>query len=315
MIFDSMQAVLNIFILLGLGVLLTHLKWITKENIPLLSKLVIRIAVPCTIFNNMLSAITRDSLKTAGSMLIVPAITILTMYFLGWMMAKYVLRIQKNRQRTFAAMASCPNAVFIGIPVVFALFGDAGTPAAMFFIICQTSTFWSLGSAGIQADAQGKSEFALSTTLKRVFSINVIVILAVVLMTVIGIKPPVMVTSITKYLGALSTPLSLFFSGNALYDIYREFGLHGLKITRDVLYVIAARFLAAPALAYGLCLLFGITGTTAMVFVLMSALPIMTQTVILSGAYGGDRNNAALSFFWTTVCSMVVIPLYMFLLR
>ncbi len=315
MIFNSVQAVLDIIILLGLGVFLTHLKWITKDNLPLLSKLVIRIAVPCTIFNNMLSAITRDLLKSAGSMLVVPAITILSMYLIGWLLGKYVLRIQKNRQRTFALMASCPNAIFIGLPVVLALFGNAGAPAAMFFIVCQTSTFWSIGSAGIQADAQGKSEFSLVKTLKQMFSVNVIVIIAVLLMTLINFKPPVIATDITKYLGALSTPLSLLFSGNALYDIYREFGLKGLRITRDVLYVIVARFIVAPLIAYGLCQVFHITGVTAMVFVLMSSMPIMTQTVILCGTYGGDRDNAALSFFWTTVFGMFVIPLYMLLLK
>jgi predicted permease len=311
---DSIQTVLNIFILMGLGVVLSHRRWITADNLPLLSRLVVGLAVPCTIFNNMLAAVNRDSLNTAGRMLVVPALTVATMYALGLLLGRYAFRLRPNRRRTYAAMAACPNAIFIGLPLILTLFGTDGAPAAMFFIVCQTSTFWSVGSAGIQADAQGKAQFSLAGTLKRIFSVNVIVIIAVFLMAVADLQAPAMLTDLTRYIGALSTPLSLMFSGNALYQIFREYGLRGLSLQRDVLLVALARFIVAPLLAYAFCAAFGVAGLSRTVFVLMSAMPVMTQTVILTGTYGGDRDFAALSFFWSTVLAMVFIPLYLLLL-
>ena len=205
MIFESISAVLNIFLLMGIGFVLTKVKWITPENRSLLTKLVVYLAVPCTIFNNMLSAITPESLKTAGEMLIVPAITVVSTYLFGLFVARYVLKMPKNRQRTFAAMSGCPNTIFVGVPIVTALFGDAGVPAAMFFFVCQTSLFWSVGASGIQADGQGKAEFSLGTMLKKIFSLNVIVILIVVALVLLRIQPPELVTDITRYIGNLST--------------------------------------------------------------------------------------------------------------
>ncbi len=314
MIFDSVQAVLNIFVLVGVGIVLSRVKWITPQNRSLLSKLVVLLAVPCTIFNKLLTAIDKDSIATAGSMLVIPALTISLMYFGGWLFGKYVLRLRQNRQRTFAAMAGCPNTVFFGLPVVIALFGDAGIPIAMYFFIFQTTLFWSFGNAGIQADAQGKGEFSIGTLLKKVFSVNVIIIIIVFVMALTDIKPPDMLTTITQYIGNLSTPLSLFFSGNALYEIYSEYGFRGLKLNRDVFAVILARFLVAPLVALGFCTLFGVTGMMRTVCVLMSGMPIMINTVILCGAYGADRDYAALSFFWTVLCSIVILPLYVIIM-
>jgi hypothetical protein len=313
-LFQSIQAVINVFLLLGLGAFLTRKNWFTKENIPLVSKLVVKLAVPCTIFINMLSAITRESLQAAGNIIIVPAITVLFMYFFGWFLSKYIVRMQSRRQRTFAAMAGCPSAIFIGLPIVLAVFGSVGMPAAMFFVVSQTTVFWSLGSAGIQMDAQGSSKLSFVETLKRIFGVNVMIIILVFVMTLLNVKAPTMLINITKYIGALSTPLALFFSGNALVEIYREFGAKGLGLTRDILVVILVRFVISPLVAFGLCALFGITGVPRAVLVLMSAMPVMTQNVIVTGLYGGDRDFVALSFFWTTLLSIVVIPLYLFFL-
>jgi len=314
LIFDSIVAVINIFVLLIIGAILTHRKWITEQNRALLSKLVIALAVPCTIFNNLLSAINHDTIKTLGSMLVAPACTIATMYFGAWFLSRHVFRMRQNRQRTYAAMAACPNTIFFGMPVALALFGDQGVPAAMFYFICQSTFFWSFGNAGIQADAQGKGEFSLVTMIKKVFTININVTILVFVLVIIGIRVPSLVTNMTKIIGALSTPLSLFFTGNALYETYTRYGIKGLKIGRDVIVVLIARFLISPLLAFGFCTLFGITGMTRIIFVVMSGMPNMVQTVILTGLYNGDRDYAALCFFWTSVFSLFVIPLYVIIL-
>ena len=313
MIFNSIQAVLNIFVLLAIGAVLTHKKWITAENRMLLSKLIIMIAVPCTIFNNLLSAINHDTLKTAGSMLIAPACTITLMYFAAWFLGKYVFRLPQNHQRTYAAMAACPNTIFFGIPVAIAIFGDKGVPSAMFYFICQSTIFWTLGNTGIQADAQGKGKLSLWLTIKRVFTINVIVTILVFVLVIVNIRVPDVVTSFTKILGNLSTPLSMLFTGNALYDTYKQYGFRGLKIRFNVIIVLLARFIISPLLAYGFCTLFGITGITRIIFVIMSGMPNMVQTVILTGLYNGDKDYTATCFFWTSVFSLFIIPLYVVL--
>lgn len=314
MIFDSIQAVVNIFILIGIGALLTRIGWITPQNRPLISKLVVLLAVPCTIFNNLYSAIDKQAIAASGNILLTAAASVCVMYFGGWILSKTVLRVRKNRQRTFAAMASCPNTVFIGLPIVIALFGDAGVPTVMFFLIAQTTLFWSLGNAGIQADGQGAGRFSLRDMLKKVFSVNLIVIIVVFAMVWLDIKPPGMATSIAKYIGSLTTPLSLFFSGNALYEIYNEFGFRGLRPDRDVYAIVAARFIIAPLLALLFCMLFGVTGIPRIVCVLISSMPIMVNNVILCGAYGADRDYAAVSLFWTVLLSVVIIPIYMVML-
>ncbi|MBQ9988205.1 MAG: AEC family transporter [Clostridia bacterium] len=303
------------FLLMVLGFVLTHVNWINKETKPLLTNLTVTLAVPCAIFNNMLSAVNKDLLAIAGKMLIAPACTVISIYLLGTLLAK-VLRMKDNRRGTFAAMCGCPNTIFVGLPVVTALFGDVGVPAAMFFFICQTTVFWSVGQSGIQADGSGhvQQKMSLVGILKKIFSLNVIIILSTVALVMLNIRVPSVITQTTKSIANLSTPMSLLFSGNAMYEIYKQFGLRGLMIRRDEALVILTRFLIAPAAAFGFCLLFGIGGIERSVFILMASMPTMTQTVILSGKYGADRDFAAITFFWTTCFTMIVIPVLMSIL-
>ena len=67
MFISSIQAVLMMFLLMVLGFVLTHVNWINKETKPLLTNLTVTLAVPCAIFNNMLSAVNKDLLAIAGS--------------------------------------------------------------------------------------------------------------------------------------------------------------------------------------------------------------------------------------------------------
>ena len=62
------------------------------------------------------------------------------------------------------------------------------------------------------------------------------------------------------------------------------------------------------------CHLFGMSGLPLSVFVVESALPVVTQVTVLAGAYGADEKYAATGACLSTLASFITIPILMLVL-
>ena len=51
------------------------------------------------------------------------------------------------------------------------------------------------------------------------------------------------------------------------------------------------------------------------VFVIQAAMPVMTNTAIVSRGYNADYKYATVNTVMTTIASLLVIPIYMFILN
>ena len=70
----------------------------------------------------------------------------------------------------------------------------------------------------------------------------------------------------------------------------------------------------SPVICWIFCRLFGISGLALDVFLVESALPVVTQVTVLAGAYGADDKYAATGAVLSTLCSFVSIPILMVIL-
>ena len=57
-----------------------------------------------------------------------------------------------------------------------------------------------------------------------------------------------------------------------------------------------------------LCLLLGVPQLAAGVFIVLSAMPVMNQTVIMASQYGADDRAAAKGLALSLICCMACIP-------
>ena len=64
----------------------------------------------------------------------------------------------------------------------------------------------------------------------------------------------------------------------------------------------------APVICWVICHLMGVTGLAMQVFVVESALPVVSQVPVLSGAFGADEEYAATGACLSTLASFVTIP-------
>ena len=162
-----------------------------------------------------------------------------------------VLKVPKERRGTFASMFSLANAIFIGLPVNLLLFGDAALPFALLYYIANTCCFWTIAIYGIASDGcirsgRPKPTLISASGLRRILSPPLAGFLAAVVMIMVGISLPKSILDFCKFLGNMTTPLSMLFIGIVISRVEWK----KLKIEKDIIFMLAGRYFVTPFLIY-----------------------------------------------------------------
>jgi predicted permease len=79
-------------------------------------------------------------------------------------------------------------------------------------------------------------------------------------------------------------------------------------------YGVAVKLLVLPAIAWGLALLFGLSGVYLHIAVLMAALPVSTVSYVMAKRMGGDGDTIAAQVMLSTLLAAVTLPLWLLLM-
>ncbi|WP_010299231.1 AEC family transporter [Clostridium senegalense] len=304
-------SIFSIIIMIAIGYILTKKEWIDKAGAKLFSKVVINVSLPALMINNLMSDFDRAKLLSLGKGLIVPFLSIALTYLIGKIFIK-VFNITPKRRGTFLSMFFVSNTIFIGLPVNLALFGSESVPYVLLYYIANTTFFWTIGVFEISKDGGGDAQGFLSmNTLKRIFSPPLMGFIVAIILIMLAVPVPKFVMDTCKYLGNLTTPLSMLFIGNTMFYI----NLKGIHFDKDVWGVLLGRFIISPLLVVGLCKFFPLQSLMAKVFIIQAAMPVMTNTAIVSKSYDADYQYAAIMITISTVLSLFIIPIYKILLQ
>lgn len=105
-------------------------------------------------------------------------------------------------------------------------------------------------------------------------------------------------------------PTALIYCGYIIYEL----GLKNLRLMRGLPTMIVVRLGVAPVVCWLFCHLFGMSGLPMNVFIVESALPVVSQVTVMGGAYGADEKYAATGAALSTLCSFISIPILMLVL-
>ncbi len=309
--FNAVSACLVLLLIMSLGYVMGLLGWMTAKEKRFVSKYIVNIAVPCNCIVGLLNNLDRDSLAHAGWMLLAGLVSIGLTLLLSMGIAT-LLRLPRERWGVFAAMAGLSNTLFIGIPVCTQLFGEACMPYLMVYYLSNT-TF--LQSVGILLIERSGTVSATTTSaagfLKNMFSKPPILgVLFSICMLVLGLRLPEPLMNFAGYVSESVTPLALIYCGFIVYEV----GLKNLRLLPGHPVMLVMRLVVSPMICLGFCLLFGVTGLARDVFVVESALPVVSQITVMAGAYGADEQYAATGSCLSIFCSFVTVPILMLLL-
>ena len=306
---NSLSAVALILMMACVGYFCGKIGWLKKEHKAFLVKFIVNICVPLMCVDNLFKSITLDMLNGAETLFLVVILSLGINLLLSLALAR-LLRISKNRLGGFVVMCAFSNSMFIGYPMCMELFGAESTPFVMIFYIVNATFFWGIGALMIRrSGTQGNARPTVKDTLKGVLNPPLVSLVVCVLLIAVGFKPPHLILSFSKYMGALVTPLSLLYVGFVIYEI----GLKALKFDKQMTAVLAMRFVVSPLLILALCHLFSVTGMQRGVMTLEAAMPVMIQSVVVSSSAGADESYVATGLSLTTLACFVVVPLLMLL--
>lgn len=310
-VINAIQSVLSIVIMIGVGYYLTRIGWFGEDTAKLFAKVVVNVSLPPLMIYNLLTTFDRDKLTNAGMGIVIPFASMLVCYAAALAIAR-LINVKPERRGIFQAMFFASNTIFMGMPVNIALFGEKSTPYVLFYYAANTTLFWTLGIFAISKDCSAKRDSAVGfSTLKRIFSPPLLGFLAGIALVMLRVQLPDFIMDSCKYMGNLTTPLSLLFIGITFGAI----DIRDIKFDKDMAAMIFGRFILSPLVVYALALVIPIPSLMTKVFIIQSAMPVITQSAITAKAYDADYRYATVMVTATTIISMIFIPIYMVLLN
>ena len=307
-----LRSISGILVILGMilvGFVIGEKGWFDDKSRGLLAKLVTQVALPCYMLYTITQRFTAVDLLKMLPALRFPALSMVILLGVATGVAR-IFAVRQDRRGLFISMFFNSNTIFVGLPINQALFGDASIPYVLIYYMCNTTFFWTLGTYLIQRDGEGEAQFDLKTSLKKVFSPPLMGFLLGLILVMLQINFPAFLASDLQYLGNLTTPLSMIFIGLSVSHV----GVKQLVLGKDQLLILLGRFLVAPLLMASIVYWLPLPSLMKQVFIIQSAMPVMTNAPVVARLYGADSDYAAVMVTETTLATMVVIPILMLLM-
>ena len=312
MFFTSIESVLTIVILIAVGYFLQKYKWFGPDFSKGISKLVVNVGLPCSIFTGILANLTVGSLGNLGIGLIFPFGTVIVSYIIAFILMK-VFKIRPERRGIFLNGVANANTIFVGMPLNIALFGEASIPYYLVCYISNTISTWVIGIIIMSATDPHKEPGKKSFNWKKVLTPPLVGFIIGLIFLIFSIPVPDFINSALKYLGAFVTPLALIYIGIMLYNA----GLKNMRLDRDSILALVGRFVICPIIIIVLIMIgtgaFGIVmpSMEKNSFIVQSATPMLAVLLILADQYHGDVKYATNITTISTVLFIVVVPVLM----
>ena len=307
-----LRSISGILVILGMilvGFIIGEKGWFDDKSRGLLAKLVTQVALPCYMLYTITQRFTAADLLKMLPALRFPALSMVILLGIATGVAR-IFAVRQDRRGLFISMFFNSNTIFVGLPINQALFGDASIPYVLIYYMCNTTFFWTLGTYLIQRDGEGEAQFDLKTSVKKVFSPPLMGFILGLVMVMLQIKLPAFLASDLQYLGNLTTPLSMIFIGLSVSHV----GVKQLVLGKDQLLILLGRFVVAPLLMATIVYWAPLPSLMKQVFIIQSAMPVMTNAPVVARLYGADSDSAAVMVTETTLATMVVIPILMVLM-
>ena len=296
-------AILEPFVLIALGALLSRTRMFPRTLWEGVEKLVYYVLFPPLLFNSVSRA--ELSLSQAGLYLACGVGSMTIGIALSWIVSK----LAPAGRLSDASVRQCGYRFnsYIGFAVVLALYGHEGL--ALFALL--VGVWVPISNAAAVADlaaAAGDRGDGVSGILKSIMKNPLIVsTLAGLAFHAAGLSMPELVTSIFKSLGAASLSLALMAIGSGLR-------LSTFRARAKLLTLATVEKLAAlPAAAFAIGVAAGLSPVELGALLSFTALPTANSCYILAVRMGGDGPLVANLTTLQTVCSLATLPVWLWL--
>ena len=308
----SITSIIPIIAIIILGYILQVKGWFGDDFGPNLSRLIMNVALPASIFVSVMKYLTLDKLISLSGGLLYTFVAFILGYIVAYI-AVVVFKVRSGRRGTMINTFVNANTIFIGLPLNVALFGDQALPYFLIYYITNTISTWTLGVYLMTSDSKsGQSKKTTKFDWKKLLPAPLVGFLVALLCLILRISIPDFATNTLTYVGNIVTPLSLIYIGIVL----AKAGLNTIAFDKDTIVTLVGRFILAPLIML-LVLKFFAPNMAAVefkTFMIQSATPALAVLPILTNQGKGDVEFSTNVVTLSTVLFIVVIPILQTLL-
>lgn len=291
----TMQGMMFLMILIGAG--MRKIQIVTTEGRRSMTNLVVNLILP----SNILYAFSKADVSAFRSMLVVVAMAFLIQ--LAWYLLSRVLwrGMDESRRGVMRYAFQFSNCGYLGNPVIEGLYGAPGLVYASVFLLPVRLFMWSVGLECFQ-----KGAGSLRKTIERALTHPCVVatILGVVWMFFPVGLPDFLYNTISGFNQCL-TPMTMLVIGfiMAETDLKKMF-------CKDLFVITVLRLLIQPLAVLAACRLLNLETLVAEVVTVLVSMPVANTTALLASQHDCDYTFASNVVVFTTLVSMITIPLY-----
>lgn len=299
--------ILPLFSLVLIGYGIGRARWMSGEQIKGLSFFVFYLAIPALLFRTLGRGENLDSLDP-GILVVYFTGTFLVMA-LAWALGWLVFSNRAEELPVMAMGAAYSNIVLLGIPLVYALFGEAGLLPMLMVVTVHSLILLPMAmilievARGAGAETGGRVDLILRPVLKAVFKNPVILsILAGIAFNLSGLELPDSTDALARLLGGASAPCALVALGATL-SAYRLGG-----DMRESLSLVALKLVVHPILVWLLATqLFAFPPVWVAAVTITAALPIGVNVFIIADQYKVYLARTTTAVLISTVASVATV--------
>lgn len=300
-----LEAIAPVFVVIGIGFALRRGRVLSDAADANLMRLIVTVLYPALMLRYVLG---NPALTTPGNVFLPPLVgcgTVVLGYVVAWYLAPFFgMRVGSGR-RTFSFTNGIYNYGYIPIPIVLALFpGPETIGVLLVHNLGVEIAFWTIGILIVSGSFNRGSW-------RRI--INPPVIALVVALSVnglgLGTAVPAFATRTIEFLAACAIPLGLLLAGSTLADLASDRRL----FTRPGV-PLAACFTRLMLLPVVFLLLARLVPESMeelrRVMAVQAAMPAGLFPLVVARHFGGDTRVAVQVILFTTVCSILTIPVW-----
>ena len=308
----SITSIIPIIAIIVLGYILQVKGWFGDAFGSNLSRLIMNVALPASIFVSVMKYLTLDKLISLSGGLLYTFVAFILGYIVAYIAVR-LFKVRPGRRGTMINTFVNANTIFIGLPLNVALFGDQALPYFLIYYITNTISTWTLGVYLMTSDSKsGQSKETSKFDWKKLLPAPLVGFLVALLFLILRISIPDFATNTLTYVGNIVTPLSLIYIGIVL----AKAGLNTITFDKDTIVTLVGRFILAPLIMLLVLKFFAPNMETVefKTFMIQSATPALAVLPILANQGKGDVEFSTNVVTLSTVLFIVVIPILQTLL-
>jgi malate permease and related proteins len=300
-----LQLILPVFALIGIGVTLRRVGWVSAAADESLLNFLVKFLYPCLILDNVLG---NPALNVPSNLFLPPLVAFVTMaggMLLTWALGGLIGLERGAQRQTFAFATGIYNYAYIPIPLVGGLFGREHLGVLLVHNVGCEAAIWTVGIlllAGV----------SLRRGWRKAVNPPVIALLFAVGLNVLGLgtRVPAVILTVIHLCAQCAIPIGLMLIGATLegFILEKPLALLDWRVTPAACIL---RLGVYPLLFLALARALPATPELKRVLVVQASMPAGVLPIVIAKHFGGRPQTAAQVMVATNLLGLIVIPLWL----